>query len=265
MLRQLVRVVRAPRYTLGLLWVAIGHPRFVLDGLRNGWRPALLRYCASLAPALEGAFTRYEAGFFGQVFLFDEYEVSRLRLPGSPVVIDVGANVGFFSWKVHSLRPSARIFACEPQSDNLRRLRAVYQVLHIDGAVCPEACGKAEGEATLYLRSSVTHSLDPAWHSDLGPGTTETVPVTTLDKLCSSRGIQGVDLLKIDTEGAEIDVLSGAVDTLRRTRYVVLEYHSTELREQCRRLLTDAGFHCRCKTFWGLGEGGEGLLLCARR
>ncbi len=259
-----MRVLRAPRYTLGLLWVAIRHPRLVLDGLRNGWRPALLRYCTGLAPELEGAFTRYEAGFFGQVFVFDEYEVSRLRLPGSPVVIDVGANVGFFTWKVHSLRPSARIFACEPQSDNLRRLRSVYQALHIDGAVCPEACGKADGEATLYLHSSVTHSLDPEWHSDLGSGTTETVPVTTLDKLCGSRGIQGVDLLKIDTEGAEVDVLSGALDTLRHTRYVVLEYHSPELKEQCLRLLTAAGFHCRCKTFWGLGEGGEGLLLCAR-
>ncbi len=245
----------------------LGRPGLLAAALRGGWRTALLAHCARLSPVAADLITPYEAGFFGQVFLFDEYEVGRLRLPEAPVVLDVGANVGFFSWRVHTVRPEASVLAFEPQSDNHGRLARMFEAVGIRGEACRQACGSESGSATLYLRNSVTHSLQADWHTDLDAGAgSEQVPVTTLDAECTRRGIGAVDLLKIDTEGAEALVLSGASRTLRRTRYVVLEYHSPELRAECLRILTAAGFRCRQKSFWGLlaAQGGEGLLLCAR-
>ena len=266
--RLLLRAARHPRYALFVAATLLGRPALLAGALRGRWRSALLAHCARLNPVAADLITPYEAGFFGQVFLFDEYEVGRLRLPVAPVVLDVGANVGFFSWRVRAVRPKASVVAFEPQSDNHARLTRMFEAAGIRGEACRQACGAEPGSATLYLRNSVTHSLQADWHTDLDAGAgSEQVPVTTLDGECARRGIQAVDLLKIDTEGAETLVLRGASRILRRTRYVVLEYHSPELRAECLRILTAAGFRCREKSFWGIvasQQGGEGLLLCAR-
>jgi len=60
------------------------------------------------------------------------------------------------------------------------------------------------------------------------------VKVSTLDGILSSEGwIPGsyIDYLKIDVEGAELDVLRGATDTLQRTRYVQVEVRKRNIRE----------------------------------
>ena len=261
------RALRHPAYALSVLVTVCRHPRLLRACLRGGWRAGLLAECAALSPETAGLFSPYEAGFFGQVYLFDEYEVGRLPLPEAPLVCDVGANVGFFSWRVHSIRPAARVLAFEPASANHARLRRVFAARGIGGEVCPQACGAAGGVATLYLRSSVTHSLDPGWHTDLDRGAgSEVVPVTTLDAECDRRGIDHLHLLKIDTEGAEVQVLQGAAGILPQTDHVVLEYHSAAGRAECLRLLRQAGFRCRDKSFWGLSaaQAEEGLLLCTR-
>lgn len=265
--RLAVRCIRHPRYALFVAASLLGRPALLAAALRGGWRRALLAYCARSSPVAADLITPYEAGFYGQVFLFDEYEVGRLPLPPAPMVLDVGANVGFFSWRVCATRPGATVLAFEPQSSNHARLARMFEAVGIQGEACQQACGSQPGSATLYLRNSVTHSLQADWHTDLDAGAgSEQVPVTTLDAECARRGIGTVDLLKIDTEGAEAMVLGGAGRVLRNTRYVVLEYHSRALRAECRALLGAAGFRCRDKSFWGLqpAHDGEGLLLCAR-
>ena len=240
------RARRHPGYALHVLGALLARPGLGLDALRRGWRPALLRCCASLQPEVARLLTPYEAGFFGQVFLFDEYEVGGLRLPRSPVVLDIGANVGLFSWRVQACRPAARVVAFEPAGSNYERLRAVFAALRVDGEARHQACGREAGTATLFLRNSVTHSLDPGWHRDLDLGAgSETVEVITVDGACAGAGITTVDLLKVDVEGAELQVLQGASATLRRTGHIVLEYHTEELRAPYRALLEAAGFHCR--------------------
>jgi FkbM family methyltransferase len=266
--RVLARVARHPRYACSVALAALREPGLLAAARRQGWRAALHARCAALCPVAADLVSPYEAGFFGQVFLFDEYEVGRLPLPPAPVVIDVGANVGFFSWRVTAARPRAQVLAFEPQSDNLARLRRMLEAVGARAEACGKACGARAGVAALHLRNSVTHSLDADWHPDLDSGAgAEQVEVTTVDAECARRGLDAVDLLKIDAEGAEAQVLAGAAQTLRRTRFVVLEYHSPRHRQECLAILRAAGFRCREKAFWGAGaaRGEEGLLLCARR
>ncbi len=261
------RVARHPVYATSVALGVLRRPRLVREALRRGWRAALLGEAVRRCPAAGDLISAYEAGFFGQVYLFDEYEVARLPLPPRPTVLDVGANVGFFSWRAAEARPGARILAFEPESGNHARLAALLHALGIAAETPRCAVGARAGAATLYLRNSVTHSLQADWHRDLDAGAgTERVDVTTVDAECARRGIEAIDLLKIDTEGAEADVLAGAVEMLPRTAHVVLEYHSPERRDACLALLRAAGFRCRHKAFWGLGAAGgaEGLLLCRR-
>jgi FkbM family methyltransferase len=270
-LRRVGRALRHPRYALQVLGSLLARPRLLWRAARRGWRAALLAEARELLPEAGSLLTPYEATFFAQVFLFDEYEVGGLRLPAEPRVVDVGANVGLFAWRVAALWPQARILALEPARDNHARLERMLAALGVRGRAVRAAAGRRAGRATLYLRSSVTHSLRPDWHPDLDRGAgVEDVEVVTVDGAVDAAGFDRVDLLKVDVEGAELDVLAGAEATLARTRYVVLEYHSRELGEACANLLAARGFRCRHKRFWGARAAGdredqEGILLAARR
>ena len=75
------------------------------------------------------------------------------------------------------------------------------------------ALGKAPGEAQIYLtQHSTTSSLirpDDARGSEI-------VQVGTVDEFASTHGLDRIDLLKIDTEGFDLDVLEGAAGMLSR-------------------------------------------------
>ncbi len=63
------------------------------------------------------------------------------------------------------------------------------------------------------------------------------VTITSLDHIVPTLGVAHIDLLKIDVEGAEADVLSGAAQTLPIVDRIVLEYHSPHLLQQVVTLL----------------------------
>ncbi|MDA8393056.1 MAG: FkbM family methyltransferase [Actinomycetota bacterium] len=257
------RIALHPRYTATVGRTLLQHPRLVVLAARKGSRPALLAECDRLYPGPRGSFSSYEAGFWGQVFLFDEYEVSSLDLGHRPLVVDVGANVGFFSWRVAASHPGARVVAFEPQGENFDRLRQLFEDVGIEGETVDAACGDHEGSATLYLRNSFTHTVEPSMHPDMDSGS-DSVKMVTLDgHMAGRRWGEPVALMKIDVEGAEVQVLRGAGETLSRTANVVLEYHSDQSLRECSAILTASGFTCRPKRYWG-GAPGEGLLLCRR-
>lgn len=184
------------------------------------------------------ALGRYELGGYMDVWLRRLYErAAEFRGTDGWTVVDVGANVGFYTLRQVAL--GARVVALEPNPDARGRLRATIERNGIGDRVriLPFAAGRAERSAELAVGAATVTGT-------IGPPTSArerfVVEVRTLDSLLG--GQERVDLLKIDTEGAEVDVLSGAVATLRRTARVVLEWHTPELRAAARALLADGGF-----------------------
>lgn len=57
------------------------------------------------------------------------------------------------------------------------------------------------------------------------------VPVQRLDTWAASRGIQHVDFIWADVQGAEMDLIAGGVETLKLTTYFYTEYSQSELYE----------------------------------
>ena len=100
----------------------------------------------------------------------------------------------------------------------------------------PAAVGEAPGTATFAPGpNSYTGALHPA-----GP---LAVPVVSLDHLRREGELPGPDLLKIDVEGAEVEVLRGALDVLRAARpVVVLATHGAAADRRCRELLGGLGY-----------------------
>lgn len=130
------------------------------------------------------------------------------RVSRGDTIIDVGANIGAVA--LHAARkvgPAGRVFAIEPAPDNVRVLRANVSRNQLPQVTVIEAAAGSRRETrTLYVRGEVSavNSFYP--ESVYASVTAETiVQVVPLDDICD----QPVALVKIDVEGAELDVLAG--------------------------------------------------------
>jgi FkbM family methyltransferase len=133
--------------------------------------------------------------------------MDRCLRPGA-VVVDVGANIGWNAIRAARLvGPTGRVIAVEPTPDTLDVLRRNVAASGLGNLVVePVAAGRAPGTAEFYLRGGVSavNSLYPESRYSRVTGVLK-VPVVPLDDL-----VEGpVALVKIDVEGAELDVLEG--------------------------------------------------------
>lgn len=132
--------------------------------------------------------------------------------PGMTAV-DVGANVGFMTLQLQeAVGPSGSVWAIEPQADLLPLLRD--RASHIIQA----AVGDTEGETTIYRsRLYEQSSLYPVNVPE--PLGSERVRLVTLDGL-QARGElpPTVDVIKVDTQGAEAAIWRGASHLLETQR-----------------------------------------------
>ncbi|MGY3232364.1 FkbM family methyltransferase [Luteibacter sp. HA06] len=122
--------------------------------------------------------------------------------------VDVGANIGMHTVAAgRALRGHGRVVAFEPFPRTMSLLRETIWMNGLD-AICElhgAAVSSKAGETTLFLgRTSGHHSLFPL------PGETGevTVQLVTLDDVIGHN--ERVDVIKIDAEGAELDVIHGA-------------------------------------------------------
>jgi FkbM family methyltransferase len=148
--------------------------------------------------------------------------------PGQTVV-DIGANVGVFSlWAASRIGPTGRLISAEPHPLSYRYLERNLAPFAPFARPVQTACGASEGELELHYvpgRLSVS-SFEPR------PDRTGhvRVPVARLDALAATGGIDHVDLLKIDVEGAEEQVIEGAGSLLARVRRLVIEIEANRQR-----------------------------------
>lgn len=153
-------------------------------------------------------------------------------------VFDVGAHVGeltlLFSRFVGD---SGRVHAFEASRDTFGRLTAVCRAAARRNVTLNHlALAEQEGAARL----NVYDESHTAWNTrasrpladygiDVAPVTTEEVEATTVDRYCERNGVARIDLLKIDVEGAELQVLLGARRMLESgsVRRVTFEFGQT--------------------------------------
>jgi len=136
-------------------------------------------------------------------------------------IVDVGANVGFFSMMLREIYPEAQIYAVEPVPQIFANLKA--NLTSDQDSVYNLAISDINGAVKMSFKereSAISHVINSGEEDD-----SETVKVKsmTLDNWCHKEKIEIVDLLKIDTEGYEVHVLKGAKKTLAKTRYLHME------------------------------------------
>ena len=123
------------------------------------------------------------------------------------VLFDVGANVGLTVTEMQVVFPQARIYAFEPNPRTFAELESRH-----GGSATLEnlAVGSAAGRLTLHATPYSTNDslLAPAWKN--AQSEKVEVDVVTLDDYCARHDIAAIDLVKIDTQGFDLEVLRGA-------------------------------------------------------
>lgn len=176
-------------------------------------------------------------------------------------VFDVGANVGELTLLFSRFAgASGSVHAFEPTGRGFERLEAVCRAASLRNVRLNRlALAEKEGPLSLHVYdgdylSWSTRAVRPL--EDYGihvePPSVEEVPATTLDLYCERHGVAEIDLLKVDVEGAEFQVLSGARRLLdeRRVRRVTFEFGQTTFDmgnspELIESYLRDAGYELR--------------------
>jgi FkbM family methyltransferase len=157
---------------------------------------------------------------FDQIFLYKEMETDF----GSDVafIIDAGANIGLTSAYFACRFPSARILALEVDRQNFELLAANTRPYP---NITPLLKGLWYRRANLVIDNPEEHP----WAftvSEAGPERSSTIEGVGVGDLLRNFGWERVDLLKMDIEGAEMEVLSrGAEEWIDRVRIMAVEFH----------------------------------------
>ena len=148
----------------------------------------------------------------------------RRSVPRGGVVFDLGANIGFMTLVAARLvGPTGAVVAFEPEPRTAAALRVNAALNGFDNVrVFEAAAGRADEAAELLVVD------DPLWTRLASVGEHERatgrlqVPVVSLDRAIADGELPVPDVVKIDVEGAELDVVAGMRTTLEQHRPVVI-------------------------------------------
>jgi FkbM family methyltransferase len=184
-----------------------------------------------------------------EIFHERQYE-TRAALPEAPVIFDAGANIGLASLWLAGRFGRAVIHAFEPEGDNFRLLERNLPAEA--GHRCVDAAlGAADGEAVLALSPhGATHSVTSGPANEARDAGTVPVKSMRLDTYLERNGVPRIDLLKLDVEGAELDVLEGLGSRIADVDAIVGEVHERAVKaEDFYDFLRAAGFGVRRREF----------------
>jgi FkbM family methyltransferase len=148
-------------------------------------------------------------------------------------IIDAGANIGFTGLLLKANSPKeSKVFAFEPDAYNFSQLRKNIALnpehpVHIIN----KGLGKTAGEFKLIIEDESNRGMNKI--SDNADGKFETINVITLDEFAENNDLKKIDLIKIDTEGFEFNIISGAKKTIEKHRpSLFVELDDNNLRKQ---------------------------------
>jgi FkbM family methyltransferase len=167
-----------------------------------------------------------------EVFFTDDYQLKRiaksvLNLSESPIILDVGANVGYMSAFALSVFPLAQVISIEPIPKNLallkrNKLRNSTKNWKLIEGVLSDKTGSTKiafDNSDSYSTSASLHGLDHGSHST-------TVASWSFKDMMKHVNQTYLHILKLDCEGSEYDILCNLDDIeLRSIAFLTMETH----------------------------------------
>ena len=165
-----------------------------------------------------------------QLFWYGYYEkpvgtiLKKILKPDS-VLIDVGANIGYFSLLAAPQLPQGRVISVEPVSFLFNALLENISINKFNNIEAINvAAGDKEENRLIYLSGADNIGMSSFQQPENYSGKTEIVKVVTLDSIAIDLKLQKVDIVKIDVEGNELAVLKGMKEIVNKFQpYILIE------------------------------------------
>ena len=178
----------------------------------------------------------------GELFLLEkisQYYSSQKSI----ICFDVGANEGEYSLLLKDILPNALIYAFEPHQSSYSRLKLCQSK-----QLYTFPLGLGAKESTIDLYDYIDNSGSE--HVSIYPDAftlvhntkniiKHTCNITTIDIFCKQEGIDFIHLLKIDTEGHEIEVIRGSIGIIRNYQVDFIQFEFTQINIVSRVFLRD--------------------------
>lgn len=190
---------------------------FMFDNLLNKEYQGVFHWGDLILPTIFNDYTTIEEG---------PYEFDHVVINKDDVVFDCGANIGSFS--ALALAKGCELHAFEPIYEtflslkhNLRHYVKSKQYLNNVGL------SNRKGSIDFYINENNGAS---GYVNSFDSKETMKCNITTIDEYVKENCVQKVDFIKSDIEGAERDMLIGAVNTIRKfkPKLSICTYHSTD-------------------------------------
>jgi FkbM family methyltransferase len=159
-----------------------------------------------------------------EIWKLGMYQDKRAPIRPNDVVVDIGAHIGVFAVWASRQANQGRVIAYEPSSANYRLL--------VENVNLNQAGNLLPINAAVFDQAGTYPFYQPGGHGSMGSlmqdkdAHQEHVTAVTLDDVYESNGIDRIDFLKLDAEGAEFPILLNASEkALHGIRRLVLEYH----------------------------------------
>ncbi|MCW8917619.1 MAG: FkbM family methyltransferase [Gammaproteobacteria bacterium] len=222
----------------GRLWQRMFNGIEVLYGGYYGeWMAELIRQ-------LDGHHEPQEERVFYEI-------VKRVRPAGA--MIELGCYWGYYSlWFAREVA-NPTLVMCEPDPEHLKIAAINLERNGVEAALLPYAAGKDSGEIVLRIESS---------------GQSKAVGVRSVKDLLDDHGLDFLDILHLDTQGAETDVVDSLaeLDVKERLRFVIVSTHHHTIsgdpltHERCLHRLRQMGAHIIAEHTVDESFSGDGLI-----
>lgn len=164
------------------------------------------------------------------------YEYDCVKAEQGDIVFDLGANIGMSACQAASKK--CQVYAFEPNEELIEDIKRQAEIYN--GLIIPVqyACSDFVGTASFADNEEGHNTTGKI----MGFNTGNIVNVTTIDKFVEENNIPHVDFIKADIEGAERDMLKGAINTLKRfePKLAICTYHLPDDKEVLERIVKEA-------------------------
>ena len=177
-------------------------------------------------------------------FLIPEFSGKNAKL-----IVDLGANEGYYTLKLKQNNPKCKVIAVEPNPlafevlEKNAKSNKLSDVILVNKAICSKN-GKMALEIVEQVSAIGGKDLGIMNRPWLKKEMIKKVKAEciTLTKLFNEYNIEKADILKIDVEGMELEILKSSKILLNKIHKIVVEWHSKKIRDELKRFLKRNGF-----------------------
>ena len=186
-----------------------------------------------------------------------EWDIFRKHISAGDTVFDVGAFVGTHSILMYQLvGDTGRVYAFEPQPECADLIQKTFTVNNMENCTVANKAAGAETTVTSLQTSEAGETTSNIVGSDPWKKHDKSVDVEMirLDEYMDKNQVQTVDFMKIDVQGAGLEVIKGLGEKLHDVEVIYIEIHSkyivdtTKTVEELFEILNDYGNIIRLDT-----------------